>query len=289
MWALSQLPLGFHRAAGQFLGWVVRDLVGYRRGVVDGNLAACFPEKSERERERIAHDYYRHLGRVVCEAVWFGSCSRPGRLRRSRIVEAEGESLLNRYYDEGRSVMVLSAHCGNFEIVGGYKTYAERLKCPENNVSMVYKKLSNPVWDKFLRRNRQAPIADKEHYDGMVESAVALRYVLGRKNDRNIFNFITDQYPYGSGNETVSFFGRRTRTMTAAAALAAKLHLPLVYMNMRYRDDGKGYVMSFTGICDDAAEMEPVEAMQKFYDLLEADIRRQPWNYLWSHRRWKNQ
>ena len=27
--------------------------------------------------------------------------------------------------------------------------------------------------------------------------------------------------------------------------------------------------------------------MEKYYTLLEEDINAQPWNYLWSHKRWK--
>ena len=40
-------------------------------------------------------------------------------------------------------------------------------------------------------------------------------------------------------------------------------------------------------ICDDASKMEVQAIMDEFYRLLEADIRKDPGNYLWSHRRWK--
>lgn len=288
-WTLSQLPLCFHRAAGRFVGWFVMTVVGYRRKVVEQNLLLCFPEKSEAERLDIEKRFYRHLGTVIGEAVWFGSCTNHRRLRRSRIVELEGAEVVNRYFDEGRSVMALSAHTGNFEITGGIAKYGEgKLKYVENHISSVYKKLSDPVWDKFMKINRTAAISDKAGYDGAVESRAALRYLLGHSDEQYLFMFITDQHPYaGTAREPVNFMGKPTYTMVGGAALAARRHLPVVYLSMRYRDDGKGYVMGFTPICDDASQMEPVQIMQRYFDLLEADLRQQPWNWLWSHRRWK--
>ena len=40
-------------------------------------------------------------------------------------------------------------------------------------------------------------------------------------------------------------------------------------------------------ICDDASKMEIQEIMNEFYRLLEEDIRYEPGEYLWSHKRWK--
>jgi KDO2-lipid IV(A) lauroyltransferase len=47
------------------------------------------------------------------------------------------------------------------------------------------------------------------------------------------------------------------------------------------------YQMTYTLITRDAAAMTPEAVMRSYYDLLEADIRRDPANYLWTHKRWK--
>ena len=46
--------------------------------------------------------------------------------------------------------------------------------------------------------------------------------------------------------------------------------------------------MGFTTSPRDASQMTPGEGMDRDYSLLQKDIEAQPWNYLWSHKRWKN-
>ena len=43
--------------------------------------------------------------------------------------------------------------------------------------------------------------------------------------------------------------------------------------------------MEYTPICENAKDMTVEEIMQQFYTLLEADLKRNPSNYLWTHRR----
>ena len=69
---LALLPLRVHYALCAGLAWLMRSVVRYRRTVVETNLLHSFPEKSPEERERILEGFYRHLGEILAEAVWFG-------------------------------------------------------------------------------------------------------------------------------------------------------------------------------------------------------------------------
>ena len=52
------------------------------------------------------------------------------------------------------------------------------------------------------------------------------------------------------------------------------------------RPDRQGhYLMRYTPICEDASKMSVQEMMDRYYKLLEEDIRKQPENYLWTHQR----
>lgn len=286
---LAVLPLGFHRAAGRFVGWFAGSVIRYRRETVLSNLRRAFPEKSQEEILDICNRFYRHFGTIVGEALWYGGGSLE-RVVRSRIVELENVGLLNSLYDSSDSIFVLMGHTGNWELTAGYVNYAygTPLHADENDLSMVYRKLSSRAWDEFLNGNRLRHIKDKEHYDGVVETFSIMRYILRHKSDKKIYNFITDQYPYAKTDKTpkITFFGTQTYTMDGAAGLAHKLGLPVLYLGMPQTEDGN-YRMSFSLITEDASSMEPAEIMQAFYDKLEEDLRLQPWNYLWTHRRWK--
>ena len=286
---LAILPLGFHRAAGRFVGWLAGSVIGYRKDVVITNLSRSFPDKSYEEIKDICKKFYRHFGNIVAEAMWYGGGS-IGRVRKSHIVEIENIDTINRAYEENGSVFVLMGHVGNWELIAGYVNYAygTPLSADENDLSVVYRKVSSRAWDEFMNGNRLCHIIDKKHYDGVVETFNIMRYIFNHKSDKKIYSFITDQYPYARTDKTpkITFLGRETYTMDGAAAIARKMKLPVLYMGMPQTAEG-GYKMRFKVITKDASSMDAADIMQRFYDLLEADLKEQPWNYLWTHKRWK--
>ena len=286
---LSKLPLGVHSALGGALAWLACDMVRYRRHVVDRNLALCFPDKSDKERKAVRRGFYRHLGEVVAETVWFGGCRNPERLHRRRLVEADNIGEIAALFEATPSTIALCSHFGNWELYGGMASFnytGTPMPFTEQNYCVVYLKQSSEAWNEILRENRMAPVLDPEHFDGYIESRDILRYVLRHRGDRKFYNVNTDQRPYtiSQGVTEVDFLGQRTYTMTGAAALARKLGLAVVYVAMR-RDRRGHYFLHYTPICRDASEMDVQQIMQQFYSLLEEDVRRQPEQYLWSHRR----
>ena len=187
-------------------------------------------------------------------------------------------------------MMVLTSHCGNWEILGGWFAYAPEgsLGYTEKDIAVVYKRLSSSFWDKVMTRRRLGPLQGTE-FDGYIESRNVLRYALGHRDSKKVFVFPTDQYPYrGAAGHTVEdFLHQMTLTMTGGAALARRLGLGVVYQRCRRISSGH-YAWEFVPICDDASSMEPEEIMNRYYSLLQQDIEAQPSNWLWTHKRWKN-
>ena len=287
---LAALPLSFHRRAGRVLGRLAGGLLRYRRDVVITNLARSFPQMGYDELQQVCRSFYEHFGTVFCEALWFGGCRGPRRLRKAGIVRMENQHLLNEMTERGQSICVLASHNGNWALIGGYMSYSPDLELnfSEKEVCVIFRQLSSPAWNRFFSFNRTAALDDPDHYEGMLESFNVLRYALQHKDEPKIYNFITDQYPYTDrGNtEDISFLGQKTCSMNGGAALAHKLGMGVLYMNMAQTPEGN-YTMPYTKICDDAREMDTDEKMRQYNLLHDADIRRQPANYLWTHKRWK--
>jgi KDO2-lipid IV(A) lauroyltransferase len=80
--------------------------------------------------------------------------------------------------------------------------------------------------------------------------------------------------------------GQETVTMTGAAALACKLDMAVAYLRFECREDG-GYRMTLVPLADHAGSHTPEELIGTYYKMLDEDLQRQPWNYLWTHKRWK--
>lgn len=282
----GMLPLRFHYFFAGFVAWILESLVGYRKEVVYANLARSFPEAKFWRLKQIAHDFYVHLAEIMVEAIWFGG-SDLKRLRDSHIVEIANDGVMEEAFENSPSVTMLCSHCGNWELLGGFPVYNydgdhENL-CTVENIYVVYRRLSNKVWDEVFKRNRLAPVPG---YDSMVESANILRHCMRNKGKKKVYCFIADQSPYMSRHYIGTFMNQQTQAMMGSVAMAHKLGHSIVYMNMARKGRGH-YEMVFTKICDDASKEDPEVLLRKYFDLLEEDIRKDPANWLWSHNRWK--
>lgn len=301
---LAILPLSFHRVCGKFIAFLLYKVFRYRRDESMVNIARCFPDLTYHELQDVCRRSYAHLGKLITEALWFGACTRKQdknadgphytgqkRLRRSHIVEIENVDVINELYHKGKSIIMLACHAGNWELYAGQKSYTregEYYAWPENSVSIVYRKQSVDALDKFIGMNRIAPLANKADYDGMVESFNIMRYILTHKNTPHIYQFNMDQFPYGSSSRMSigEFLHQDTITMTGAPIIAHKLGMAVVFIYMAEKSDGN-YSIQFETICEDASTMSSEQILKSYYNSLETKIKAQPWNYLWTHKRWK--
>ncbi|MBR5075527.1 MAG: lysophospholipid acyltransferase family protein [Bacteroidales bacterium] len=286
---LGLLPLRVHYALGRFLAWLAGDVFRYRRDVVVHNLTKAFPDLNVWDLKPIRKAFYRHFGDLIAETVWFGGCRSAKRLHRQRLVEIENPEVPAHLFEVAPSMVVMYSHCGNWELYGGIESYNYSdtpLPFTEQNFCVVYREMSSKMWDDILRDNRFAPLKDRKHFPGYIESKDIIRYAFTHRDEKKVYNVNTDQRPYfaSSGNLDVDFLGQRVQTMTGAAALARKFGMSVAYLTMR--PDRRGhYLLRYTPICEDASKMSVQDIMQQYYTLLEKDIREQPENYLWTHQR----
>ena len=292
MAVLSALPLRFHWASAHLVGWIANHLVRYRRKVVCENIDRSFPDAPEHLRKRYVRDFYRHFGRLVCETIWF-SHTTARRMERSQIVSAVNPEESARLQSVAPGTIILAGHYANWALLFGFDHFAlpegsaDSYAFKRSNVAMVYKKLNSPLWDEIFRECRLRLLGtDFENY---IESAGILRHVVEHHGDGYFYMFDTDQRPYANAKAVmdVEFMGQPAQTMYAGAGVAHKYGLAVSYLSMTRKPSGKGYLCELKTICDDASKMEVQQIMDEFYRLLEADIRKDPGEYLWSHKRWK--
>ena len=292
MAVLSALPLRLHWANAHLVGWIAMHLVRYRRKVVEENIDRSFPDAPEHLRKRYVRDFYRHFGRLVCETIWF-SHTTARRMERSQIVSAVNPEESARLQSVAPGTIILAGHYANWELLFGFEHFAlpegsaDSYAFKRSNVAMVYKKLNSPLWDEIFRECRLRLLGtDFENY---IESAGILRHVVEHHGDGYFYMFDTDQRPYANAKAVmdVEFMGQPAQTMYAGAGVAHKYGLAVSYLSMTRKPSGKGYLCELKTICDDASKMEVQQIMDEFYRFLEADIRKDPGEYLWSHKRWK--
>lgn len=290
VFVLGKLPLRFHYFMGDILAWIAKNVVHYRSELVMMNISRSFPALKYRAVKKIYDDFYRHFGEIFAEAIWFGA-SDYRRLTKSRIVTIMNPEEITDYFTASPSMTVLSTHCGNWEIMGGFLGYPTStggdIVFGEEAITVVYKKLKSELADRFFALNRVAPL-ETVGTDCEVESGNILRFAIRHRDEQRIYIYPTDQAPYWkAGKHPIGkFMGQETNAMLGSAGVACKLSHSVMYMKMRRVERGR-YEMTLVPICRNASEMTPEEIMRRYYDLLEEEIRETPCNWLWSHNRWK--
>ena len=285
---IGRLPLKVHYFFAGLITWLLRDIMRYRNDVVLTNLARSFPEKKYWDLKPIYDEFYRHLGELFVEAIWFGA-SDYKRLYKSGIVTVTNPEVFNQMFLSTPNTTVLFSHCGNWELLGGFLGYrtatGEKIVIEEKHIRVVYKELHSKFSDEFFRRNRVNPL-EKVGTECEIESSKILRTAIKYRNDKAVYIYIADQYPYMSAYEVGEFLSQPTLAMLGSAGVAHKLGHGVVYLKMKRVRRGK-YEMTFIPICEDASKMTPEEITRKYFDILEEEIRETPHNWLWTHKRWK--
>ena len=270
---ISYLPFPLLYGLSDGLSAVLYHVVRYRRKVVEKQLADAFPEKTDAERRHIARTFYRHLADMILESVKTFTLPEHEVLARARCLNPE---LANAYAAAGRQVLAVAGHHQNFEWLA---LAAARLV--NHRPVAVYKPLHNKFFDEKIRQSR---------------SRLGLRLVPMQevknflRNTSELYAVILafDQAPANPRRGYwMRFLNQDTPVLYGAERNAREFDLPVVFAHT-YREGRGRYAFSLEVVTEHPSQTETGFITEKITRLLEADIRRDPAYWLWSHRRWKH-
>ena len=272
LWLFHWLPLGVQAAVGSAVGRLGWHLVASRRKVALRNLELCFPELGADERERLAKEHFRWLGRSYLERglLWYAS---PARLR--RLIRVEGDVDLADRSD--KPVMWLVPHFMGLDVAGVSTQLYQNTK-----VISIYQRQSNAVLDSALRGARLR-FGNAEIFSRDDAGKALLRAI--RRGDA-FFNL--PDMDFGTRDAAfVPFFGVQAVTLLAPSRLARALDMIVQPVVAEMLPGGQGYRVRYEPPWTDFPSDDPVADSARMNRWIESEIRRDPAQYLWVHRRFK--
>lgn len=250
--------------------------IKYRHRVIRKNIAESFPEKSAEEQEEIVRGFYRWLGDYFVETLKLMSLS-PKALKKRMVFTGTEE--LNAYADQGRSCALYLGHYGQWEWISSLPLWMNPKAVP----LQVYHVLENPLFDRLMlhARERQGAIC--------VPIAETLRRVVSYQQADTpiVIGYIADQVPFWNNiHHWVDFLHHDTPVLTGSERIIKRLdEVPFYCEVTRLR---RGYYRCDLRLMTSEPKAQPDFALtDHYFQLLEANIRRDPSLYLWSHNRWK--
>jgi Kdo2-lipid IVA lauroyltransferase/acyltransferase len=272
---IKLFPFRFNQRVAKFYGALFYYILPYRKKVAKTNLKLAFAEKNENELTRILKGVYKHFTSVLAEVACLPKIN-SGNYK--NYVQIINEDLVHNKIKEGKGLIVLTAHFGNWEIFA--HTFGLMLNSEFNS---VVKKLKNKYVDNWVTNSRRL-VGNK-----MIEMNSSREIVRVLNNKETLF-LLGDQSAPKESIKT-KFFIDNVPTFQGAASLALKFHVP-VFFAVAVRNPDLTFTINFQVLkTENYTEYNVVnitKLTQDYINLLTESIRKYPEQYLWFHRRFKH-
>ena len=268
---LGMLKLLPHRWRVPFAGWltanVLAPLAGWRKRIRE-HLAMAMPNMPADQRRALERAVPDNMGRIVIELF---SQADMADIVAATPVTGPGVAALDAALAEGRPTICVSGHFGNYDI---FRRVAERRGF---DVGGLYRPLNNG------RLN--------ERYLAAIGSQGGRLFERGRSGFAGMIKhlrrggmlaLLIDQHM--DRGAKLTYFGKPAYTAVSAGQLALKYNAVLVPVYAIRRPDG----LNFEVVVEAPIPHTDEETMtQALNDSLEAQVRKHPEQWIWTHRRWK--
>ena len=268
------LPRGACLASGRVFGSLIFLLDRRHRRIALSNLLMAFgSEKSESELKKTARLSFRNFGEVTADILKLPFL---GEEKIRSLITWEGLENLHESLDQGKGVLIFSAHFGNWEI-------GSSLVSPLKEFNVVARPLDNPLLERELIRLRRCLGAR------VIYKKQAAKQILQALRRNEIVAILIDQNVLRSEAVFVDFFGRAAATTPGLAAIALRTGSPVLPV-FCYPRPGHTYHIKFFKPLQVSPSGDPSRDVLKITGIctkiIEEQIRQGPAYWFWFHKRW---
>lgn len=222
------------------------------------------------ERAELALESYQHMGMAIAETayLWFRDIA-----DLDPLFTLEGREHLDAALAKGNGVILLQAHFTTIDVCSN----AMGSRWP---ISAVYDSPKNPLYADFLLKARS------QYMNGMIDNR-DIRNMIRRLRKGEIVWYSPDQTVHRkNGGITTNYFNVPVLTSSGTARIVAMTGATIVPYVPTRSPKGGAYTLRFMAPMPlDCSDVET--ATQTVNDHLEAQVRTQPAQYLWAHKRFK--
>lgn len=276
---LCVAPKFVQNAVASFIGSFLKlFLPKWREFIMVENIKTCLKVSDKRALE-IAKEATVRFGRMVVEVLRFPTLTAEN-IDQIIEVSAESEENLRKAHNQGKGLIIASAHYGNWELLGAY------MGLKGYNIVSIARKQNNGQMDRFINEYREM-VGQKVAYNHGKNSMFQVTRALREKRALAI---LYDQDTTDNG-EKLSLFGRNAAFPTGIPVLSRALKTPIVPCFMHNNPDGTvqiKFLPAFVTPKTENKEADIRNTLEKLVVILEQEIGEDPAMWFWLHDRFKD-
>lgn len=275
-WCFKLLGINLSRKFATILAFVFFYLIPIRKKVVFNNLKIAFPENDYQTNQKLAFKIYLSFAITLVEILYLPYIKEKKLI--NEVICSNPELIIEKF-KEGKGLILLSSHFGNWEFLA--ISVAIQIHLP---FSVIVKPLRNPLVYEWMNNFRT------KFGNEVVPLGLSIRKTYQTLKEKKIVAMVADQRGPVEGVK-VDFFSRKVSVYTGPAALALKTGAPLI-CGIAIRQNDYKYKMDLVEISQqnlpNGEEEKILEISQRYTSYLENVIRENPEQWLWMHNRWKH-
>jgi KDO2-lipid IV(A) lauroyltransferase len=241
------------------------------------NLRASFPNKDEKWIYATGRRSFEHIVMLAVDVLFTPRLVKKHNWR--NYSRYKGVERVKWLIHEGKGILLIGGHYGNFEIVGYL------LGLFGFNIYSIARPLDNAYINNYLygvRERAGQRIIDKKGAAGRVHELLS---------EGTTLCFIADQ-DAGKKGLFVDFFGRKASTYKSIALLAATENVPVAIGYSRRKDNRFFFEIGMNRLILPEEWMDKEDPINwitaEYTKAIEQFVREDPTQYWWLHRRWKH-
>ena len=270
LWLVVKLPFRMQLAVGRGLGRLFKLLSGYRRTITRTNIGLCFPDLDSQQQAQLVNRFYDSLGMSLVEtafAYWANDRDF------DRFGTLDGLEHIESAHQQGKGILLLSGHFCSLDFAG-------RILVKHHPACFTYQKLRNRLMDTAIKKRRA------ETSELLINRYDTRGFIKALKAGHVVW-YAPDQDQSRKNSVFAPFFGIPANTLTSTTKLVKLTGAVVLPFHIRRLPDSKGYALTIAPPLEDFPGASEVADATRFNALLESQVRENPEQYLWMHRRFK--
>ncbi len=262
------VPFRMQVFLGKNMGKLFYPLFSTVRKVATINIQKCFPEKNKEQVSALVKKHFESIGVSFFETAnaYYG---RDEKIQ--KLLTIESEHYLTDAMKDDRGVIILCSHFMPLML-------SSRALSLKHTIASIYRPQNNRLFDKIM-------VKGLTNGGGiMIKNSDTKAMIKAIKNALPIW-YAPDQDLGTKGTVFAPLFGIQAATISATSRLAKGGNTAVIPYSFTRTDEG--YNMSFSAPLENYPSGDLVHDASQTNQILEAQIRKNPEQYLWIHRRFK--
>ena len=239
--------------------------------ILDKNISFAFSNADQEFKKIIKNKMWKSYGKILAEYVFM---KRFRKINSEKFLEIKGQEILEKIKTSNDPVVFVSGHFDNFELM------AMHIEKSGVDLAAIYRPLNNNFLNPLMENIRKKYICHKQIKKGVSGTKEILKPF---KSGTSVALMIDQRVTQGIKS---LLFGSEAFTTTIPAQVVKKFNCKIIPIYIERKNDENFRLeimepMSF----DNDQSVENITL--KLNQLLEKMITRNPYQWIWSHNRWK--